>query len=511
MRGGAVFVAAGIFLSRIAGFVRQRALAHYLGLGDAADVFSAAFRIPNFLQNLFGEGALSASFIPVYSRLLGRRDDEAARRVASSVAALLALTIAILVLAGMMLAPVLVAVFTPGFTGDKRDEAIRLVRVLYPGAGLLALSAWCLGVLNSHRRFLLPYAAPVVWNLAIVVALVAWGQGLAPYRLAELAGWGSVAGSALQLGIQLPLAMRLAGGFDAAFRQANDHLREVLRNFAPAVVGRGVVQVSGYVDTLIASLLPGGAVAAVANAQMLYTLPVSLFGMSVSAAELPELSRAGGSLDAAPELRGRLEAGLRRIAFFVVPSAVAFLALGDVAVGALFETGRFTHADSLYVWAVLAGYGIGLFATTQGRLCASVFYALGDTRTPLRFALVRVALGSAVGWIAAKELPVLAGIDPKWGAAGLSTAAALAGWTEFALLRRALGARLGGGRLPAPPLGRLLAAALLAAAAASALRAVPGLGPLALAATAFPVFGGIYWFACPRDARVSFGGRSTGR
>lgn len=510
MRGGAFFVAAGIFLSRIAGFIRQRALAHYLGLGDAADVFSAAFRIPNFLQNLFGEGALSASFIPVYSRLLGRRDDEAARRVASSVAALLALAIAVLVAAGMALAPLLVAVFTPGFTGAKRDEAVLLVRVLYPGAGLLALSAWCLGILNSHRRFLLPYTAPVVWNLAIVVALVGWGSGIAPYRLAETAAWGSVAGSALQLGIQLPLAMRLVGGFRPALRRTGEHVREVLRSFAPALVGRGVVQVSGYVDTLIASLLPGGAVAAVANAQMVYTLPVSLFGMSVSAAELPELSRATGSSDAAPRLRERLDAGLGRIAFFVVPSAVVLLSLGDVVIGALFQTGRFTRADTLYVWAILAGYAIGLLATTQGRLYSSVWYALGDTRTPLRFALVRVALGSALGWIAAKELPAIAGVEPKWGAAGLSAAAAIAGWSEFVLLRRALHRRIGAAGLPGSHLGKLVVAAVAAAAAGSAARWIPGLPPIALAAVAFPVFAAAYLGAC-RMLGIPFAFRASSR
>jgi len=173
---GAFFVAAGILVSRVAGLVRLRAFAYYFGLqSDAADAFNAAFRIPNLLQNLFGEGALSASFIPVYALLIGRGDAREADRVAGAVGALLAFTTAVLVALGVAAAPVLIAVIAPGFSGDKRELTILLVRVLFPGAGLLVLSAWCLGVLNSHRRFLLSYAAPVMWNAAMIATLVAFG------------------------------------------------------------------------------------------------------------------------------------------------------------------------------------------------------------------------------------------------------------------------------------------------------------------------------------------------
>src|SRR4029077_15704656 len=157
-RRGAIFVAAGILLSRLAGLVRLQVFAHYFGLeSDAADAFNAAFRIPNFLQNLFGEGALSASFIPVYAALVGRGERKEADRVAGAVGALLALVVAILVLAGVFATPLLIAAIAPGVTGDKREATVQLVRILFPGAGLLVLSAWCLGVLNSHHRFLLSY------------------------------------------------------------------------------------------------------------------------------------------------------------------------------------------------------------------------------------------------------------------------------------------------------------------------------------------------------------------
>src|SRR5262249_18815840 len=173
---GAAFVAAGILLSRIAGLVRQSVFSHYFGVrNDAADAFTAAFRIPNVLQNLFGEGALSASFIPVYASLLARDDRREADRFAGAVAALLSLILSVLVLAGVAATPLLIDVIAPGFHDDKRELTIYIVRILFPGAGLFAISAWCLGVLNSHGRFLLSYASSVMWNVAMIATLIVYG------------------------------------------------------------------------------------------------------------------------------------------------------------------------------------------------------------------------------------------------------------------------------------------------------------------------------------------------
>ena len=168
-------------------------------------------------------------------------------------------------------------------------------------------------------------------------------------------------------------------------------MKTVVRNFVPVFIGRGVVQISGYVDAWLASWLGTGALSAFSYAQILFTLPVSLFGMSVSAAELPHMSGAIGSdEEVAAALRARLDPGLRQIAFFVLPSVVAFLVLGDVIVAAVYQTGRFTRGDAIYVWGILAGATVGLLASTLGRLYSSAYYALRDTRTPLRFAIVRV-------------------------------------------------------------------------------------------------------------------------
>lgn len=489
----ATLVGAGILLSRIFGLVRQRVLAHYLGLSSAADAFSAGFRIPNLLQNLFGEGVLSASFIPVYSRLLARGEDEDARRLAGGVVAFLSLIVAVAVLAGVLAAPWLIDLIAPGFEGETRALTIRIVRVLFPGMGLLVLSAWCLGILNSHRRFFLPYVAPVLWNVAIIASLFLYAGRVADTELAVVAAWGSVAGSALQLLAQLPVVLPLVRGIRPSLDRT-PHLRTVARNFVPAFLGRGVVQIGAYIDTLIASLLPTGAVAALMNAQMLYTLPVSLFGMSISAAELPEMASDAARAEAVAErISDRLERGLRRIAFLVVPSAAVFLALGDVVAAALFETGEFSRADSMYVWALLAGSAVGLLASTSGRLYSSAFYALHDTRTPLRFAAVRVTVGVALAAAMALYGPGVLGIAPRWGAAGITIASGIAAWLEMTLLRAALRARLGIDRTPRSVVLKLWLCAAFAAAAGWGARMLVGdAHPWVMAVAVLGTFGTVY-------------------
>lgn len=472
----AALIALGILLSRLFGLVRQRIFGHYFGTSDAADAFNAAARIPNFLQNLFGEGVLSASFIPVYAGLLGRGERDAADRLAGVIGALLALVTAILVALGIALTPLLVSAVAVGFAGEKRDLTEMLVRIMFPGIGLLVCSAWCLGILNSHRKFLLSYAAPVAWNVVLIAALWWWGrQGIPLGRLAVIAAWAAVAGSGLQFAVQLPSVFRLAPGLRPALDTASPHVRAVARAFAPVFVGRGVVQISGYIDASIATLIAPGALSIFTYAQALYLLPGSLFGMSVSAAELPAMaSLAGSEADVAPHLRRRLEAGLRRIAFFIVPSATAFLALGDVVAAPVFRTGRFTQVDVMWVWAALAGASLGLLSSTLGRLYSSTFYALRDTRTPLRFAVIRVALTLVLGYGLAVPLPRALGLDPRWGIAALTTASGIAGWVEFALLRRALNRRLGATGLSGGFLGRLWLAAGLGAAAAWGVKLVIG-------------------------------------
>ena len=484
-------------MSRVAGLIRERVFAHYFGNSDAADVFKAAFRIPNFLQNMFGEGVLSASFIPVYASLLAREDKEEARKTAGAVAALLTLSTSILVLLGVLTAPWLINAIAPGFQGEKRELTILLVRILFPGAGLLVASAWCLGVLNSHRKFFLSYTAPVLWNIAMIAGMLTFGAGRAQNSLVVITAWASVVGSALQVLVQLPMVFKLLGGLKLSLSHQAEHVRVVIRNFFPVFISRGVVQISAYIDAFLASWLPTGAVSALAYAQTLYTLPVSLFGMSVSAAELPVMSGALGAADeVAGILRTRMNSGLRQITFLVVPSIVGFLALGDVIVAGIYqsESGRFTHADGIYVWGILAGSTVGLLASTLGRLYSSGYYALRDTRTLLRFAIVRVLLTTLLGYLAALPLPRLLGIEPRWGVAGLTISAGIASWVEFTLLQRGIRRRIGQVGVPLAFLVQVWVSALIAAAAARGiLIAVGHHGPILVAVIVLSVYGTLFF------------------
>ncbi len=508
-RAAALAVATGILLSKIIGLVRERVFAYYFGNSMAADAFKAAFRIPNMLQNLFGEGVLSASFIPVYARLNAEERHEEATRTAAAIFAILVLVASVLVLLGVLFAPALVDVIAYGFRGETRLLTIQLVRILFPGAALLVLSAWCLGILNSHRRFLLSYTAPVVWNAAMIATLIWQGRRLFVHglnaatdtepRLAVALAIGSVVGSALQFLVQIPSVVRLLSPLQwkATFR--SEHVRTIVHNFFPVFISRGVVQLSAFVDQMLASPLPTGAVAALSYAQIINQLPVSLFGMAVSAAELPAMSSALGTPEQiAAKLRARLAAGLQQIAWFVVPSAVAFVVLGDVVVAAIYRTGHFNARDVTYVWSALAGSGVGLLAGTSGRLYSSAFYALRNTRTPLNFAAIRVALTLGLGYFFSKPLPHLLGIDPRWGVAGLTLSAGLAAWLEYSLLRRAMQQRIGVVDYPASRVLRLWAGAIAAAALCFLLhRHLPihGHGSRAAVLTAIAVlipYGGLY-------------------
>jgi putative peptidoglycan lipid II flippase len=203
------------------------------------------------------------------------------------------------------------------------------------------------------------------------------------------------------------------------------------------------------------------------------------------------MSSAIGSADEiAAALRARLNSGLRRIAFFVVPSAMAFLAFGGVIAAALFQTGRFTAADSRYVWIILAGSTVGLLAGTMGRLYGSSYYALRDTRTPLRFAVLRVVLTTVLGYLCAIPLPGLLGVDARWGVAGLTASAGVAGWIEFFLLRRGMNRRIGASGVPGKFLLTLWSAALFAAAAGYGVgRLAGGLHPIPAAIAILGTFG----------------------
>jgi putative peptidoglycan lipid II flippase len=482
-------VAAGILVTRVLGYVRERVFAHYFGNGAAADAFRAALRIPNALRNLLGEGTLSASFIPVYAGL-NEKNKDAARALAGAILGLLLFASSLLAVIGIAFAPAITAVVAQGFDGPRRELTTVLVRILFPMTGLMVVSAWCLGILNTHRRFFLPYAAPALWNIAGIAAMVGaatWMKGGGLYGLSLALAWGTVAGSILQIAIQIPTCWRLLGGIRLRLSLAPEGVRNVIVAWLPLLVGAGVAQLSGLVDTFLGSFTGTGGLASLGYAQLVQVLPISLFGVAVTAVALPDLSRdAIAEGEAANEqLRARIAVGFRRIAFFVIPSAFAFAALGPQIIAALFQTGRFDADDTVLVGGVLAAYSIGLLGQATVKLFASGFYALRDTRTPVRIAVTSLVMSTLLSWLFMR----------RFGPAGIAFGSSIA-WTFNTVLHlydldNRIGAILQ--RTDWRALGLVVVAAAIAALLGVAgARLVAGWRPIPQGVAVLGIFGLVY-------------------
>ena len=505
---GAMVIAAGIFLSRLLGLLRNTAFAYFFGNGPVADAFNAAFKIPNALRNLLGEGTVSASFVPVYSRLLAQGNEPGAAALARAVLGLLLAATSGVTLAGVAAAPWLTAVLAPGFPADTAALATRLIRILFPMTALMVVSGWCLGVQNSHRRFFWAYASAALWSVAQIALLVVWGpRADDAASLAVALAWATLAGSLLQVGAQLPEVRRLVQPLRPSLDHHADGVAAVARNLGPVVLALGVVQVSSFVDLQIASFLPTGATSVLAYANTLTILPVSLFGVAIASAALPELSRDSGS-GALELLRERVRAGWQRLLFYIVPSAGVFLAFGDYCVGILYRAGAFDAAAQRRVQVVLACSALGLVSFASVKLVASAHYALQDYRTPLRASVASLVVSA----VSAAGLCWLLRDTPN-AAAGIALGSALGSYVNLGLQLRGLRARLG--TLYTPPMWagtrRIAVAALGAMAVGTAARlgldtVAPSLSPRMAGLPVLAVVGGTYlltawWLGSAEAAR----------
>lgn len=476
--GNAGRVAAGIFTSRVFGVVREITTSFFLGVGPHLDVFRIAFRAPNIVQVLLGEQALSAAVIPIYSRLLSEGRKEDARRFAGASFGLLAATASSIALLGILFARPLVTITAPGFLGDaskvnqglltidRFESVVMAVRILFPMTAFFSFSAWTLSILNSHRRFFLSYVSPVLWNSALIGAVLFTGWDYLPFvagnpgeatgittsvqnRVLVASFWGGLFGGVLQFLVQLPVALRELGGLRLSLSRRVTGMSEALGNFFPMVAARGATQLSGYVDMVLASFISVGALSALGQAQVIYLMPISLFAVSVAAAELPELSRRSHLEEG--EVGRRVSQALRRIAFLIVPSQVGFLGLGLLIVGALFRRGEFLLADNWLVYLVLAAYALGLLFNGWSRLVSNVFFAEGNTKTPARFSIQRVLLSAVLGGVlmlvfdrfAVSDFPGVGEVGAKGdglhlGAVGLALGSAVGAVYEWLRLRQAI-------------------------------------------------------------------------
>ena len=382
-----VLISAATLVSRILGFVRDIVLARLFGAGLAADAFFVAYRIPNMLRELFAEGSMAAAFIPVFSEYLKKRSHQDAKDLANAAFTTLLLLLSVVCVLGVLGAPVIVSVIAMGFADDPEKQAltIELTRMMFPYLIFIGLSALVMGILNSVRSFAAPAFAPVMFNLTIMSCAFL----LAPQLSNPIYGIaiGVVLGGCAQFLIQLPHLKK--ANFSLSFRFDLQHpgVKRIGVLIIPTIFGLGITQANLLLNTILASFLAAGSVTFLFYGMRLIHFPLGLVGIALATAILPSLSAltADGAHD---ELSRRVEFGLRHVFFLMIPATVGLIMLRIPLIHLFFEHGEFTAEATRGTAMAVAFYAIGLWAFGAIRIVVSAFYAMQDTRTPVRVAML---------------------------------------------------------------------------------------------------------------------------
>ena len=425
-------IGSATLLSRIFGFLRDVVIAGYFGAGLGSDAFFVAFRIPNLLRRLFAEGSLSIAFIPVFTEYLTNKGKDEAFKLAESAILLLSIILTILVLFGILLSPLIIRIIAPGFVGspEKLSLTITLTRIMFPYIFFIGMVALCMGILNVLGHFAAPALAPVFLNLAMIGGVFF----ISPHLSEPITGLaiGVIIGGVLQLLLQIPFIIRKGVFFWKKTRIYHVGLKKVGLLMLPTVFGAAVYQINILVGTLLASLLPEGSVSYLYYADRLVQFPLGIFAVATATAVLPSLSRQAAAEDLAG-VRETFVHAMNLVFFITIPSMVGLIILREPIISLLFKRGAFDAETTRLTAVALLYYGMGLWAFSAVRIVVSTFYALQDTKTPVRMAVVSV--------IANIVLAVLLMGPLGHGAIALSTS--LASMLNLALLIRALRVTLG--------------------------------------------------------------------
>ncbi len=451
----------GTLLSRIAGVVRESVFAGLFGAGFATDAFNVAFRIPNFLRDLFAESALSAAFVPTLVQSLRTGDRARTWRFAANMLNTLALATAVISLLGMALAPSIVRLIAMGFGAEPAKLALTatLTRIMFPFFFFVVLAAWAMGVLNACGSFFVPALAPTAFNLfsALVPALgFGFFQARGQNPILGMA-WGVVVGAVAQFAIQLPVLFRHGFRYSAELDLRSPELGQVLRRWLPMVLGFATWQVNFLVNTFLLTFLPEGSVTWVSYAYRIQHLPAGLFGVAIGSVAIAEFAH-GAAENQYSAIRERFRHSMALVSVLTLPAALLLLALAVPVTRLVYEHGRFTAGDTALTAQALALYCIGIWAAAATRNVAAGFYACGDTRTPA-FVAVAVVVGNILMNVILMRVV---------GFRSFPLAASAMQTANFFVLFTILRRRAGGlaGRYLASLTVRVLLVAILAAAAA---------------------------------------------
>jgi putative peptidoglycan lipid II flippase len=450
-------VGLAVMCSRILGLIREQVCAALFGGGGAMDAFTAAFRIPNLLRDLFAEGALSTAFVTIFSKTAVRGSDPAAWQLANKVATMLAVVLGALCVLGVLYSPQLVATLAPGFNPAKAALTVTLTRIMFPFILLVSLAALVMGMLNAKNVFGMPAMASSFFNVGSIVGGVVLGYWLDPH-FGPLALYGlaigTLIGGALQLGVQLPHLHRLGYRYRPDFSWRDPGVAAVLSLMGPSVIAASTTQFNVLVNSIFASHLGDGPIFWLAIAFRLMQLPLGLFGVALGTVTLPLLSRlvALGDL---PAFRSELSRGMRLAFLLTVPCTVGLMMLAEPIVSVLYQHGRFDARQTFEAAGALRFYAIGLAGYAALKVLVNAFYALDQRRTPMYVSFFAVALNLLLNWTFTRQL--------GWGHRGLAFSTGCVATCNFLVLYALMHHRLK--RLETRRMSTLLGKVALASAA----------------------------------------------
>ena len=430
-------IGAATMTSRILGLVREQVMVYLFGAGNAVDAFNVAFRIPNLVRDLFAEGAMSAAFVPTFTKYLTRDGKPAAWRLGSNVLNALLVVTLLLVVLGIVFAEPLVRVLAGDYAEvpGKFELTVELTRLMLPFLTLVALAAACMGMLNSLDRYFLPALAPALFNVAsitttvIAVPVLMW-LGLPTIYAMAL---GVLTGGVAQLLVQWPALRGEGFRHQAVLDTAEPGMRQVLLLMGPGTLGLAATQVNVFVNTWLATGEGTGAVSWLGYAFRLMYLPLGIFGVSIATASLPGIARRAAVGDLAG-MRDTVSSSLAMMLTLNVPATIGLVVLAHPIVALLFERGQFTAADTAATAGALVVYAVGLTGYSVVKIASPTFYALGDSRTPVLVSVLSVLTNAALNILFVRE----------FGYRGLALGTSLTALLNAGLLMLLLRRRLGG-------------------------------------------------------------------
>ncbi|MEE4261300.1 MAG: murein biosynthesis integral membrane protein MurJ [Desulfobacteraceae bacterium] len=423
-------VGAATLLSRILGFVRDAVIAWFFGAGFSSDAFIAAFRIPNLLRRLFAEGSLSSAFIPVFTQYMVRRGRSEAFHLARSAFRLLSVFLILVTIGGILLSPWIVKLMAPGFLADKYALTVTLTRLMLPYIFFIGLVALCTGILNALGHFAAPALAPVLLNISIIGSVLIISPSLSVPAVGLAVG--VFIGGVLQLALQLPVLWRKGFRLWEKAKLLHPGLRQVATLIPPVIFGGAVYQINIVIGTILGSLLAQGSVTYLYFADRLVQFPLGVFAIAAATAVLPSLSRQAASADF-EALKDTFVYALKLVFFISIPSMVGLIVLREPIVALLFQRGEFDAQATRLTAQPLLYYSLGLWAFSAVRIVAATFFAMQDTRTPVKMAGLAILANIILGVTLMQPLEH----------SGLALATSLASILNLGLLLHALRNKLG--------------------------------------------------------------------